>query len=418
MKKFIICFFSALAIFACTNEEFPRLETQTEKNKVVVDSFYVPYETALQHALKMLDYSETTRTSAIERKVANHYEYVANKMTRTANNDIDVRFHVINFEDNQGFALVSADSRTTPVYAYSESGNLDIEGAIANCGFGDFMEAAEEYYIAETSSEGNNQLLPTDGPLPITPVPTNPIQQLPVVELDGTMYYCQGEEITIQNPGGILLNVEWGQEWPYNYFCSPNAAGCGPIAASQIMTYFKHPSSFSGYSFDWDGITSSIGFNYLSPAAESAARLIHLVGIEANASYGEETSTTISNMDNVFRTFGYSCTGPVNYDKTKVKESLDNFSPIYFRGSEPGADAGHAWVIDAYKHIRYIRTYYHMQEPYNVYTKTTSDRDLYHHCNWGWYGNYNMWCLDVFVISGVAEFSSDKRMIYNIRPNT
>ena len=57
-------------------------------------------------------------------KVKNHYVYHANKETRSTGEDsIDVRFHVINFSDDGGFAFVSADDRTTTVYAYSSDGN-------------------------------------------------------------------------------------------------------------------------------------------------------------------------------------------------------------------------------------------------------------------------------------------------------
>ncbi len=46
--------------------------------------------------------------------VQDHYEYVANAKTRAVGDTIDVRFHVINFADDGGFALISADSRTNP----------------------------------------------------------------------------------------------------------------------------------------------------------------------------------------------------------------------------------------------------------------------------------------------------------------
>ncbi|MBD5231573.1 MAG: hypothetical protein HDS66_05430 [Bacteroidales bacterium] len=36
-------------------------------------------------------------------------------------------FYLINFEDEQGFALMSADRRTLPVYALSETGSLTEE---------------------------------------------------------------------------------------------------------------------------------------------------------------------------------------------------------------------------------------------------------------------------------------------------
>ena len=413
---------SALFITGCVNDGFEEIAVQEKNQQEVVDSFYVSYETALKYARNVL--ADTMQTRVAARSVANHYEYVANKITRSANDDVEVRFHVINFDDNQGFALVSADSRTTPVYAYSETGNIDIDNAIENSGFADFMDAAIEYYIMETGLEDSigGQLLPKDPTLPLTPVPTNPIQLLPTVQIDGVNYYSESSTMIIKNAGGVLLNVEWDQCFPYSYYCGENsngynAAGCGPIAAAQIMSYFKYPLSYGGYTFDWEGITSTTSFSYLSNAAMSAARLINLIGISAGANYGVETMTKINDMDDMFRSFGYSCSGPEDYEVSKIKESLNSYSPIYFRASEPGADAGHAWVIDAYKQTIINSTYYHSYEPFDVYITTTSYGEMYYHCNWGWGGTYNAWCLDVFKISNVCELSKNRRMIYNIKPN-
>lgn len=427
MKRKLIYFFSVLAIIACTNEDLPDFTAHEEYSKNAIDSFYVPYETALQHALKVLNHDSTaTRASGTERKVSNHYEYVANKATRSnGDGDTEVRFHVINFEDNLGFALVSADSRTTPVYAYSETGNLDIEAA-TNSGFGDFMAAAEIYYLNEINLEiPMLPELPNDSS-PFLPKPTEPIHNLPIVELDGKRYYLGGGDIIYRNPDGILLNVEWDQGWPYNYYCGlndnaysscngRNAAGCGPIAAAQIMSYFKYPTSFAGFTFDWDRITSYTYFYNLTNEAESAARLINLIGIESNATYGRDTSTRINNMDDMFITFGYSCTGPINYNVAKAKESLNNSSPIYFRGSD--SKSGHAWVIDAYRQTDSYYIYYQMDEPYNVYRTITDIGDTYYHCNWGWSGSYNGWYLDVFKLPDNTNLSSGRQMIYNITPN-
>ena len=443
MKKLLFLFISFVAFCSCDNEEFDFTAPVEAQSEIAVDSFYVSFEEALAQAEKMLAGTTTTRASATKRKVANHHEYVANRSTRATGDDVEVRFHVINFEDNQGFALVSADSRTTPVYAYSETGNLDIEDATENTGFGDFMDAATEYYIAEAElTDPDNPLLPTDPnnqTLPITPVPTNPILQLPIVELDGERYYISGEDIELQNPGGVLVDVEWHQHWPYNYYCGYNyatgsdngycnATGCGPLAAAQIMSSFKYPASFGGYTLEWDSITSSRCFFELYPTisnpAKSAARLINLIGIEANAVYGKKTTTYINDMDEMFNSFGYSCMGPVTFNSSKIIESLNAYSPVYTRGERKEGTTldVHAWIIDSYKQMKTITTYYHSYEPYFVAFTTTSMGDIYYHCNWGYASksnaaftlatNHNGWYLDVF-----RGYNITNKIIYNIRPN-
>lgn len=434
MKKLLFLFISFVAFCSCDNEEFDFTAPVEAQSEIAVDSFYVSFEEALAQAEKMLAGTTTTRASATKRKVANHHEYVANRSTRATGDDVEVRFHVINFEDNQGFALVSADSRTTPVYAYYETGNLDIEDATENTGFGDFMDAATEYYIAEAElTDPDNPLLPTDPnnqTLPITPVPTNPILQLPIVELDGERYYISGEDIELQNPGGVLVDVEWNQCWPYNYYCDYNdnanlyygyrdAAGCGPVAAGQIMSYFRHPASHNGEVFDWDLILSLpyyyelySSYERCSAGAKATAKLLKEIGVCADVQYDTISGMPLDKTDDMFRDFGYLCEGPSSFTSERVKSSLNIYGPVYMVGTKSGS--AHAWVIDSYKQMKTVTTYYHSYEPYAVAFTTTTMYEVYYHCNWG-HGpssSQNMWLLDVF-----DGYSSNKRIIYNIRPN-
>ena len=427
MKKTLFSFFALLALIACENEVF-ETDVVLQPQAVVADSFYVSYETALQYAARVLDEGDSTAvTRASVRSVADHYEYVANKATRSAG-EAEVRFHVINYEDNQGYALVSADSRTTPVYAYSTTGNINIDDAVENTGFGDFMDAATDYYIAEL--ETTETPASTITPVLPTPEPTNPILLLPIVEIDGVKYYYEGKESYIQNAGGVLVDVSWGQGWPYNYYCGSNedagllngycnVAGCAPVAAAQIMSYFQYPESFGGYLFDWNVILTSScykneRYSYnatYSAGALATAQLIRQIGIAANTSYGVTSSTDVNDVDDMFRDFGYTCTGPVNFNAGKVISSLERSCPVYARGRLSGSSFGHAWVIDAYKRWVTYDTYYNYYEPYNIHHTSTVYGDIYYHCNWGYCESSGTWCLDVF-----DGYSNDRKIIYDITP--
>ena len=422
MKKLFILPFILFSLLAC-NENVDFENPAETTSYAFVDSFYVPFETALTYAEQMLNKENGSTRTSTKRKVAEHYEYITNNATRSTGENIDVRFHVINFENNQGFALVSADSRTTPVYAYSSTGNLNIDESIENSGFGDFMDAATEHYAMEIDFTGD--LLPVT-PTPITPVPTNPIQQLPMVELDGEKYYVYSVDATISNPGGILVNATWGQGWPYNYYCGENTnatvdegfrnvAGCGPIAAAMIMSYHKHPASHNGYTFDWNAITSMscfpFTFPYIDNNAKAAARLINQVGIEADADYGLTTPTTITKIYRMFKDFGYSCTGPVDFNPNNIRTSLNNDLPIFLSGKN-SQDKGHGWVVDSYEQNIITNTYYYSYEPFEKYMTKTLQISMYYHCNWGWEGTNNGWFLNVF-----EGLNINNKMIYDIQPN-
>ena len=434
MKKLLLIFVSLVAFCSCENEEFDFAAPVDVQSEVAVDSFYVSFDEALAQAEKALAGTTTTRASVVKRKVANHHEFVASRSTRATGDDVEVRFHVINFEDNEGFALVSADSRTTPVYAYSETGNLDIEDATENTGFGDFMDAATEYYIAETEWTGpNDQLLPINPTTPIIPIPMDSIVQLPIEILDGEVYHVKTEVRNESNPNGILINAEWAIKWPYNYYCgssnnkSPywgerNSAGCGPVAAAQIMSYYRYPLSYGDYVFNWDKILSSVRYNdnypSISEGALATAYFIHKVGVAANAVYEHDAYVTNDDMSQLFEKMGYDFNGHIPYSSYEMRTSLNNSCPVLVSGLKSNSSDGHIWVIDAYNRQLEVKTYYYQEQPHDVYRVISQVLNMYTHCNWG-YGydknSYSCWCLNVYS-SPYGAFSRDIRMIYNIKP--
>ncbi|MBR1520337.1 MAG: C10 family peptidase [Bacteroidaceae bacterium] len=420
MKKVIYILLATPLLFfmsACENddEQFEVLEQPTQQE----NPYYVPFETALANVENLFAQEDlSTRTRHIERTVESHQEYVANRGTRSASDSIEVKFHVINFENNQGFALVSADSRTTSIYAYSTTGHLDMEYAIANTGFGDFMEDATEFYKEEIV---NGKVIPGDPePIDTTHVKYKDIPLLPLVEIDGGYYHIREGDKEVRYTTGELLSVAWEQWFPYNYFCEENlyvdavyhgkaAAGCGPIAAAQIMSYYRYPYSAVGTTFDWSLIMTSPSYYKLTTASMETAHLIKTIGETAHATYGVSTTVTTTNIGSMFKKFGYSISGPADFDYSKIQSSLNAFHPVYTRGNS--GDVGHAWVIDGYTSYQHNVTYYYTYPPYDVYKTSTIYDEVYYHCNWG-EGTYtNSWCLSPF-----KTYNDSKQIIYNIQP--
>ena len=402
---------------ACENddEQFEVLEQPTQQE----NPYYVPFETALANVENLFAQEDlSTRTRHIERTVESHQEYVANRGTRSASDSIEVKFHVINFENNQGFALVSADSRTTSIYAYSTTGHIDMEDAIANTGFGDFMEDATEFYKEEII---NGKVIPGEPePIDTTHIKYKDIPMLPLVEIDGTYYHVKEGDREVGYTTGELLSVAWEQIYPYNYYCEENAdvsvayhgkapAGCGPIAAAQIMSYYQYPYSAVGTTFNWSLIMTSPSYTSLTTASMETAHLIKTIGEAANATYGSSTGVTIDNIGSMFKKFGYSIIGPVNFDYSKIQSSLVTSHPVYARG-ETGV-VGHAWVIDGYTSYQHKVAYYYTYPPYNVYKTSIKDDGAYFHCNWGYGLSENSWCINTF-----RTYNNNKKIIYNIQP--
>ena len=144
MKKVISVMFGPLLLFASCNENISgNIRPETKKDTESGNPNFRNYEAALDIAQKQV-FGSGTRTASAP-KVREHYVYKPSPLTRNVTDSVDVAFHVINFENEQGFAIISADKRAVPVYAYSEEGNINLYDAVEESGWGDFMDMAGEH---------------------------------------------------------------------------------------------------------------------------------------------------------------------------------------------------------------------------------------------------------------------------------
>ena len=430
-------------------EEIAEVQPENHAAADVVTSYEVSYEEALAKADALFAGIDGATTRAGNRRVKNHELFRSgNRLTRTASDDAEAKFHIINYEDNAGFAMIAADKRATDIYAYSDTGNLCVDDAMKNSGFGVFMEGAIDLY----GKEIDRPFIPADttelgGGGGFIDLPGDKYGDIPYLGIEviaGITYRVRLEMNKSISKKDPLVPVEWDQCNPYNYYCPSCgdyvgtsyygrcAAGCGPVAAAQIMAYHKHPASYSDYIFDWDGMLHSFEYNEnINTYSQMVARLIREVGREAKADYGKETGVTLANIKIMFPKFGYNITG-ADYDVDKVMASLYNNKPVYARGQKKSGD-GHAWVIDGYDHLVNRKTYYYNYAPYNVYDKRDFMNRIYVHCNWGWggdgknknsdYSDNGYFLNDAFVVTvgegnneEERDYTRNNKIIYNIYP--
>lgn len=387
-------------------------------------SHYVSYEQALDKALAFLTNNNST-TRAQSFKVKSHYEFSANnnyeirtRATDLIEDTIDIRFHVINFEDNAGFALVSADDRTTPIYAYSTESNLDLEEGIANTGLSTFMEGAILRYREEI------RLLPVIGPWIPDPAAEDSFLLCPRTIYNGQECYVKYHDHRQQvSP---LLTTLWNQSSPYNYYCpiingqswagyeNRAAAGCVTIALAQIMAYYNYPNNW-----DWGLIHTSPSYSegIHNETTNEVAQFVYDVAISANISWGIQSSSNIYNANSALENWNYITSAVQDFDCGNVVNSLKVNQPVYCRGTQPGTNEGHAWVIDGYNHTTTFATYYAIPLPHVKLGESSFGSPFFYHCNWGWGGNNNGYFIDTFSISEGQSFSANTKIIYYAHPN-
>ena len=399
MRKILFVMVAALAFVACEKDyqsviEKSDLETVVQNNKVSLKQ-------ALLYAENSINGINPTTRSA-ERKVKSTELYVAKPATRSAE-DVEVSFYLINYEDNEGFAMVSTDSRATPVYAYSDEGNLSAEDFENKPFLKIFIEGTIENYQNEVASPR----MPED---PINR-PDSIVTELPLptVVYNGGVYYLETTlEDFVKEP---LLTTRWHQGAPYANNCPGGVAGCAPIAVAQIMAYHKHPAQFNGHTYNWNAMTATATLDIGATGAITAAQLVYDIGYTTGINYEIGTEPSIHLLDNTFEAFDYDCSTPTSYNVERVVGNINNGQPVLMDGYNNQFD-GHTWVIDGYNRINTRYTYYYIDRPNFIYETRIVGSVDYFHCNMG-LGGRN----DGYYLSSSLLHNNSICTIYDITPN-
>lgn len=341
-----------------------------------------------------------------------------------AGEEIEPYFHIFNFGDNEGFAIMSGDDRVEPLLALTFEGELTPETEIDNPGFEIAYSRMEDYYVQQVSSRAIE--------IPGTDIP--PKDSIPeTIIIDSTYYYTM--------PLGYCP-VRWGQGFPYNMYCELDdtlvPTGCVTTAVAQLMSIYKYPDHYSdahgaACDFNWNEMNQYTHHNTSlvenpHDKYEQIAELMKQLGKSINLSviYGKESSHAFAeNIPRTLRNFRYTYGGDlISYETDTVVRELANGFPVLIGGEREGENGqrkGHRWLghglmklISTYKIYRFPQGWITLDPPFETY---------YILCNWGWDGNANGYYLsNVFNVTNGAVYPdpiypNDKKINYNYKYN-
>lgn len=268
----------------------------------------------------------------------------------------DNQFYVFNAEGQNGFVIVSADDRTTPVLGYADKGSLEMNKLPVNA------RRWLEGYAEEIKALGED-----------VQANTHPRR-------------------VIGAPVAPLLTCHWDQGAPYNLQCPidgeyNSVTGCVATAMAQVMYYHKWPQSATtaipayttstkklslpelpATTFKWDQMKDSYSYDETGAAADAVAELMRYCGQAVRMDYTSNESGANVGAAHLINYFGYSKTAQnMNrsyYTTTEweamIYKELSNARPVLYSGNS--GSGGHQFVIDGY-----------------------DDKGLFH-VNWGWGG--------------------------------
>ena len=421
--KFLL-FGIIFTLVSCNEFIVESISPETEKKSETFKPYYRDYDEALETAKEHI-FGSSTRSKSVP-EVKNHYVYKPSPLTRNVSDTVDVAFHVINFENEQGFAIISADKRAVPVYAYSGEGNINLYDAVEESGWGYFMDMAEKHYTSTLALDLPPFINPQDSA--IGGPNYGDIPQLAIDYLNGVRCRVRTTD-TYYNYGTRLFTL-WDQYSPYNYYfpyvenaltlCNgKSSAGCAPVSIGQIMAFHEFPLSYQGFTFNWELIKSKQGYSQdeLIDASLNTAQLLRCIAHLGDADFNVLTGMDIRGMIGAFQAMGYHATVTSFTSEILKNDFMTHNNPVIIGGERPTDNFKHVWIVDEYRKKHTTLTYYYDEPPYNIYETFDSDTH-YFHCNWGsGAGNPSAYCLNVFESPEGWTYSNSQIIIYNISPN-
>lgn len=303
-------------------------------------------------------------------------------------------FYIVHLNDS-GFVIVSANTNAFPIFGYSYNGTIDLNNLPPN--FCDYINKAAVQvtkYAERIYSKTNNKLWKD--------ILSNNIK-------------------TKTDIKGIppLVNLYWGQEYPYNMYCPPHPSGpgghcvtgCVATAMAMIMKFHNYPEhgkgskifvwsepdtiDFENTYYEWNKMTAVAN----ATSAPAIALLMFHCGVSVDMAYGPNGSASFTEyVPNALKTY-FRYHPSVRY-KTRshyfdeewdmlIRDELNYKRPVLYSGSGTG---GHAFVCDGYQDT------------------------CFYHFNWGWNGYANGYYYYNDLTPGNNDFTYGQGAVVNIMP--
>lgn len=347
---FIAC---TLAVVSCTQSRF-ETPVQSETSET---SVYRSLEEGLEIADLLFSNMEGET-----RSVARTVKSVETINQATRSSSPESAFYIVNYDNNEGFALLSADKRLEAVFAIAEEGQMHLSDTIYNKSLASYIRGIEN-------------LADGLGGHPVTPGDPPTLDSLPA---DNAIKTVIIEDPIFNKESLKYIMPLFHQDDPYNKYCfTPFGVrarvGCAPLAAGTLMGYYEWPKSYKGYTFNWAAMKADRNH-------DGWARLFSFIGQpdNMNVAYGMDgTGADKFTYCSTFSNFGYKGMTLKDFSIEGANSELRKHRPLMVRGTDQNGD-GHVWIIDGAKYV---------EDPMIVYD--TVIKTYYYHCVWGWGGKDN-----------------------------
>ena len=424
MKKsyLMLLLVAMFALVACNYNESEVVVESTQTNEDAIVDGKVSLTRAISNADFVFrnteEFGNKTRkiksVDVLKRANAN------SRVTRTSSLDEqDALAYVVNYDNNEGFAILAATTKLPPVISIGDEGNFNTEGFVNFIQNNGATRSGEEINSAQEMQYAiiNNSLI------------------LPPINVEEQELF--GVDTTVLLKCLPLVPTKWGQEDPYNYYAyneynEKSHAGCVPVAGAQVLASLCYHHNWrpttqlsSTYPIDWYAINRMIFYdifkfasNDYSDNALTVASLIRAVGEDVNAQYSPEgTGAYTEDLVETYRELGLSATYFDNSNLLKtnsVNMIINKNLPVNVRAKNSVSGKGHSFIFDGWLRLEYSLLGFSQVEVLPGVQELREDNfqhrmDLVH-INFGWDGRSDGYYLpDAIDLTEAkyAEYAED-----------
>lgn len=393
LKSYFCCCMTIIGFVSCSQQEM-QLSTDVKKVEDVI-SIQEASEIARVHYQQVFG---TKESRSADFKLAD-YETIRFKSTRSSENQSsNLAYYVLNFDNDEGFAIVSALKDDNTVYAVSNEGHLHLSDTLQNPSLSWYINDYLQY--AYTSDKG-------------------------IVKNDSTVVTPPVESVIISPCQPLLKGfmTQFNQRSPYNKYCytvsgEQAVIGCVPLAVGTLMGYHGWPQNIEDYKLDMNEMQSD-------SQNDGWKRLFEVIGRKQylNANYGVNQTSVKADSEfvaQIINKLGYKNAKGGNFDVNTIYPQLSSNRLVLIGGM--CSAGGHMWILDGGYILK--RTYISTEPDYQL--------SYYLHCIWGWNGTNNGYFLlqkDDMIggisvkpdsdkpISPTQYLFGDLKIVYDFIPN-
>lgn len=374
MKKFVIPLIGLVLASSCTDEF--GVDNLAQDDELMTKTVLPKTRSAEDAIAIAIDAASVTSSPSSRSNQVVVDDVISIISASTSRAGIDTLMYAVNYADNSGYALISANPNSDAVLAVTESGHFTSEENFENPGMKIFMDQAKNY-VAGTIE-------------PILPdQPVNP-QMLDWVY----------DEINDSVAPRLIVKYGINPEYP--------RVACGAVAAAQALSYYEKPDSIylTGKNGNrWLNINWYCFKHLQEPICAYETPNLHPfmdeLAIRMNAD-PKTGNTCFNNCHSVLKSFLPNRISKIYSGNSNPCADIKSRGIIVACGVAKDAsgnleNGGHTWIIDGYIFKRIIDMQYIVT--YDRFTGKEISRVLDYdrsrtlsylmHINWGWGGTDN-----------------------------